>query len=75
METGPKKRILIDLEKLNTLGAQGCPACGRSFELGEAVVLACGSWEGQKYIHEDDAVFDKNTGLYYERGYYERNPD
>jgi hypothetical protein len=56
METGPKKKFLIDLEKLNTLGAQGCPACGRSFELGEVIVLARGSWEGQKYIHEDDAV-------------------
>ena len=70
METGHKKKILIDLEKLNTLGGQGCPVCGRSFELGEVVVLACGNWEGRKYIHEDHAVFDKNTGLYYERGYY-----
>jgi len=74
METGHKKRILIDLERLNTLGPQGCPACGRSFELGEVVVLAHGNWEGQKYIHESEAAFDKNTGLHYERGYYDRNP-
>ena len=70
METGHKNRILIDLEKLNTLGAQGCPACGRTFELGEVVVLARGNWEGRKYIHESEATFDKNTGLHYERGYY-----
>ena len=74
MKTGHKKRILIDLEKLNTIGAQGCPACGRSFELGESVVPACGNWEGQKYIHESEAVFDKSTGLHYERGYSDRNP-
>jgi len=74
METHRKSKILIDLEKLNTFGAQGCPACGRSFELGEVVVSACGNWEGQKYIHENEAVFDKNTGLYYERAYYDRTP-
>lgn len=71
METHPKPKTLIDLEKLNTFGAQGCPACGRSFELGEAVVLACGNWEGQKYIHEDEATFDKETNTYYDRRYYE----
>ena len=74
METDHKNRILIDLEKLNTPGAQGCPVCGRSFELGEVVVLACGNWDGQKYIHESEATFDKNTGLHYERGYHDRNP-
>jgi hypothetical protein len=31
METGHKNRILIDLEKLNTLGAQGCPAKTHNF--------------------------------------------
>jgi hypothetical protein len=74
METTHKRRILIDLEKLNTLGGQGCPACGKSFELGDFVVLAYGNWDGQKYIHESEAVFNKNTGLHYERGYYDRNP-
>jgi hypothetical protein len=70
METHRKPKTLIDLEKLNTLGVEGCPACGRKFELGEVVVSACGNWEGQKYIHEDDASFDKETNTYYERRYY-----
>lgn len=70
METSKKGRILIDLEKLNTLGAGGCPACGKTFELGEAVVLACGTWEGERYIHEDEAVYDKDTNSFYERRYY-----
>lgn len=70
METHRKARILIDLEKLNTLGSEECPACGRRFQLGEAVVPACGNWEGQKYIHEDEATFDKKSNCYYERRYY-----
>ena len=69
---GPSRsKTLIDLEKLNTLGAEACPACGRKFELGEAVVLASGNWEGQKYIHEDEATFYKDTNSYYERRHYE----
>ena len=63
-------RILIDLEKLNTL-TEGCLACGRKFSLGEEVVLACGKWQGFKYIHKNEAVFDKRTDYHYERGYYE----
>jgi hypothetical protein len=70
MKAPSRSKTLIDLKKLNTLGAEGCPACGRKFELGEAVVLACGNWEGQKYIHEDEATFDKETNSYYERRYY-----
>jgi len=42
-------------------------ACKRKFTLGETVVLACGSWQGAKYIHENEAVFDKRTSAYYER--------
>ena len=69
---GPSRsKTLVDLEKLNTLGVEGCPACERKFELGEVVVSACGNWEGQKYIHEDEATFDKETNTYYERRYYE----
>ena len=71
METHRKPKTLIDLEKLNTFGVEGCPACGRKFELGEAVVLASGNWEGQKYIHEDEATFYKDTNSYYERRHYE----
>jgi hypothetical protein len=70
METSKKGRILIDLEKLNTFGSGSCPACGKNFELGEAVVPACGAWEGERYIHEDEAVYDADKGAYYERRYY-----
>lgn len=70
METHKGPRILIDLEKLNTLNPEGCPACGRQFELGEAVVLAGGNWEGKKYIHQGEAIFDKETNSYYERKHY-----
>jgi hypothetical protein len=73
VEASKKGRILIDLEKLNTFGAEGCPACGRNFELGEAVVLARGTWEGERYIHEDEAVYDKNADTYYERKYYKES--
>ena len=75
METHRKAKILIDLEKLNILGPEGCPACGRKFELGEAVVFACGKWEGERYIHEDEAIFDKSTKSYYERRYYKAMRD
>ena len=70
MKTIPKARTLVDLERLNTLDPEGCPACGRNFELGESIVLACGNWEGERYIHEDEAVYDKKTRAYFERSYY-----
>lgn len=72
MKAPGRSKILIDLEKLNTLNPEGCPACGREFLLGELVVLACGNWEGERYIHEDEAAFDKDTNSYYERRYYEK---
>jgi len=65
-----KQKLMIDLEKLNSLNAEGCPACKRKFTLGETVVLACGPWQGAKYIHENEAVFDKTTSAYYERKCY-----
>jgi hypothetical protein len=70
MEIQHKAKILIDLEKLNTLNPDGCFACGKNFELGESVVLACGKWEGERYIHEDETIFDKKTSSYYEKRYY-----
>lgn len=60
----------MDLEKLNTYNAEGCGACGRKFTLGETAVLACGFWEGTKYVHEHEAVFDPKTSAYYERKCY-----
>jgi len=69
-----KKRqtFIIDLEKLNTLNAEGCAACGRKFTLGETVVKACGAWEGSaKFIHESEAVWDTATSGFIERRCYE----
>jgi hypothetical protein len=63
-------KVLIDLEKQNRLNAEGCLACGKKFSLGEEVVLARGKWEGYKYIHKNEAVFDKQANKHYERGYY-----
>lgn len=61
------RKMMIDLESLNTLNAEGCPACGRKFELGDTVVLACGAWEGPpKYVHEKEAVFDAKSNGYVE---------
>lgn len=67
-----KFTLMLNLEKLNELNADGCAACGRKFTLGETVVLACGAWEGPpKYIHEAEAVFDAEAGVYVERRCYE----
>jgi hypothetical protein len=67
-----KHTLLIDLEKLNTLNAEGCPACGEKFTLGEIAVYACGFWEGaSRIIHENDAVWDPKTGSFVERKCHE----
>ncbi len=64
-------KTIIDLETLNRLNDEGCPACGRKFTLGEPVVLACGAWEGApKYIHENEATFDAATATYIESRCY-----
>lgn len=70
MKTNRKLKTLIDLEKLNTLNEDGCPACGKKFTLGEEVVLARGQWEGVKYIHENEALFDNRTDQHYQRVYH-----
>jgi hypothetical protein len=65
-------KTIIDREKLMEHNAEGCPACGRKFTLGDPVVYACGDWEGpQKLIHEKEAVFDKASETYIERSCYE----
>jgi hypothetical protein len=69
-----KKRqtFIIDLERLNTLNAEGCASCGRKFTLGETVVNACGAWEGPpKVIHENEAVWDVKSASFIERRCYE----
>lgn len=64
--------FIIDLEKLNTLNAEGCAACGRKFTLGETVVKACGAWEGPpKFIHENEAIWDENRSGFIERRCFE----
>jgi hypothetical protein len=64
--------FIIDLERLNTLNAEGCASCGRKFTLGETVVKACGIWEGPpKFIHESEAVWDPATSEFIERRCYE----
>jgi hypothetical protein len=66
-----KLTFLIDLEKLNRLNAEGCPACGQKFTLGETVVMACGAWEGgPRLIHESEAVWDAPSSGYFERKCY-----
>jgi len=66
----PQKRI-VDLELLNRLNEEGCPACGQKFTLGETVVAACGAWEGgPKLIHENEAVWDSQSSSYMERRCY-----
>jgi len=65
------KTFIIDLEKLNTLNSNGCPACGHKFNLGDTAVWACGAWEGgARVIHEQDAVFDHRTNGFIERKCY-----
>lgn len=71
MKQTPQKAI-IDLEKLNTLNAEGCPACGKKFSLGETAVLACGDWgDTPKWVHEKEAIFDRRTAAYVERSCYQ----
>ena len=66
MEEGNlKPKIMIDLEMLNLLNAQGCPACGGKFTLGETAVAACGPWGRHlRYVHENEAVFDGQSACY-----------
>lgn len=67
-----KQKIMIDLQKLNELNADGCLACGRGFTLGETAVVACGAWEGgAKLIHEKEAVWDTENLNYVERRCFE----
>ena len=69
--THSRLKSIIDLDKLNTLNAEGCPSCGRKFTLGDPVVMACGAWNGgPKYVHENEAVFDASTDSYIERRCY-----
>lgn len=58
-----KLKIIVSRENLNT--SPRCPACGRSFSMGEAGVLACGSWGDEpRLVHEDDAVYEEAKECY-----------
>ncbi|MEJ2039939.1 MAG: hypothetical protein P8X55_13555 [Desulfosarcinaceae bacterium] len=62
------KHFIMGLEHLNAVNAQGCSACGRKFNLGDPVVVACGAWEGgPRVIHEQEAVYDAASGGFIER--------
>jgi hypothetical protein len=65
-----KLTVMLDHEKLNLLSPEGCAACGGTFTLGETVVLACGPWEGAKFVHEAEAVWDEATSAFVERRCY-----
>ena len=72
MLTSPSDNLktIIDREKL--MRYKTCEACGRPFNLGDPVVLACGAWEGPpKLIHENESVFDKASSSYVERRCFE----
>ena len=68
VDKAASQKMILDLEKVNTLNAEGCAACGRKFSLGDMVVLACGAWEGEpKWIHENEAIYDPRAAGYVER--------
>ncbi len=72
MSTPAGGKMIMDLEKMGQLNAEGCPACGRKFEMGETVVAACGAWEGgPKFIHENEAVWDDKNKQHVEKQCYQ----
>lgn len=72
--TTSTQKVLVDLLLLNELNAEGCPACGGRFTLGETAVSGYGAWSGgTKYMHEKEAIFDPKTKAYFERSYYQTN--
>jgi hypothetical protein len=76
MRTAQPGKYIIDLALLNQFNAEGCPACGHKFNLGDPVVKACGAWEGgPRLIHEHEAVFDKTTASYVEKRCYAARRD
>ena len=65
------QKTIINLELLNSLNEKGCAACGNKFTLGEPVVLACGDWGNEKkFIHENEAIYDKISGSFVEKNCY-----
>ncbi|MFZ7127987.1 MAG: hypothetical protein ACOWWM_17655 [Desulfobacterales bacterium] len=72
MRKSNRLQTIADREMVNRLNAEGCPACGKKFNLGDPVVMACGAWEGPpRWIHEHEAVFDPSSNSYVERRCFE----
>jgi len=72
VKTPKRQKVILDLAKVNMLNAEGCPACGRKFSLGDTAVPAYGSWgDLPRLIHENEAIFDRGKGAYYEREYFD----
>ncbi len=66
----PQKTI-VTRELMSSMN-EGCAACGKPFEMGETVVMACGAWgDNPKFVHEKEAVYDKGQGRYVEQGCHE----
>lgn len=65
---GMPQKVLMDLQRINGENRDGCRACGNKFNLGDTAVLACGLWAGgPQYIHEHEAVFDRESHTFFER--------
>ncbi len=63
MDNREKLKTIVSRENLST--SPRCPACGRSFSMGEPGVLAYGSWGDElRLVHEDDAVYDEAKECY-----------
>lgn len=73
-EFDTKSKYIVDLNILNTHNEKGCEACNQKFNLGDTVVLACGSWPDDcaKLIHEHEAVLDPKTNTWFERRHYRK---
>jgi hypothetical protein len=68
MSSTAKNRLKTIMDREKLMKYKTCQACGRPFNLGDPVVLACGAWEGPpKFIHENEAVFDPDTISYVDR--------
>ena len=61
------KKVIMDLNQLNLLNTEGCPACGEKISLGEMAVPSLGKWNGLKLVHEKDAVFNNKTNTYVDK--------
>lgn len=70
MSNKERLKTIMSREEMNT--TPQCPACGRNFTMGEPVVKARGDWDGQKLIHEHDALFDERTNTYIEKNYFDQ---